>query len=154
LGKTLAEYTDDVREFTRDLAAHNRLLRFTEEFTDDEIERAITKALGRFNAYPPRIGDYTLERFPDDSLMVDLAVTQLLYMSGLQRTRNFFNYNDAGMTISDTERVSQYMQWIQTFDGLTTRQMRELKQVINIENALDSWGGKGVGSDYGLRYTY
>lgn len=147
MGKTLEEYREDTREYYRDLAAHNRLLRFNEEFEDSEIERAINKALDLFNNMPPR-GSATLADFPSDSLLVDMAICQLLKMSGFQKTRNSLNYSDAGTTIADTEKVGQYMNWINMLCRQSKQEAQTLKRVMN---AVDMMGGNvGIGSDYGL----
>lgn len=147
MGKTLEEYTEDVREFTRDIASHNRLLRFEEEFTDAEIERAINKALAKFNGIPPRIGEYTLATFPDDSLIVDMATCQILKMTGLQKTRNTLNYSDGGLTVADTEKVGLYMNWANSLCQMALAEAKELKMVLNAEEMLTN--AKGIGSDYG-----
>lgn len=146
MGKTLSEYTEDLREFIRDLQAHNRLLRFQEQFTDSELARAVNKALAGFNGLPPRVATYTLATFPDDSLIIDLATCQVMKMAGFQATRNALNYSDSGTVIADTEKVPQYMQWVSMLCNDALARAKELKIALNIEDLFS--GGRGIGSDY------
>jgi|LAHU01.1.fsa_nt_gb hypothetical protein len=148
MSKSLTDYREDLREHIRDLALHNRLLRFTEEFTDAELERALNKALAGFNGLPPRAQTYSFTSFPDDSLIIDMATCQVLKMSGFQKTRNALNYSEGGTTIADTEKVGYYMQWVNMICTQARAEAKELKMALNIEGMLDTCDG--ISTEYSL----
>ncbi len=149
MGKTLAEYTEDLRIAYQDIAAKNRLLRFTQEFTDNEHHKAIEKALSRYNTIPPLEITATLADFPSDSILIDLALCELCKMSGFYSTRNSLQYSDSGLTIADVEKTGHYQNWVNMICRQAQEDAKNLKRTINLSNAISN-GSANISSEYAI----
>lgn len=149
MGKSLAEYTEDLRIAYQDIATKNRLLRFNEEFSDPEHAKAIDKALSRYNTTPPMEISATLATFPSDSLLIDLALCELCKMSGFYSTRNSLQYSDSGLTIADVEKSGQYMNWVNMLCKQAQEDAKTLKRSINLANAISNTSAN-LSSEYAV----
>lgn len=98
---SISDYEKLVREDLEDFAPGNRLLDFEEEFGPKAIQRALQKALNRFNRTPPNIGTFDFSDMPFSSLLVDMTILALIQRAVFKRARNALNYADAGLSIDD-----------------------------------------------------
>jgi len=134
---TQAEYLVAFRAFLKDEALKNRLLKFTEESTDDELDLYLNMALGWLSIIPPPLGMYTFETFPIPALLIHQATIECLISNSILQARNDLTYNNGGITIKvdDGER---YLRLIQLLINRTDRMIEwyiKLKVSLNIENA-------------------
>ena len=134
---TQAEYLVAFRAFLKDEALKNRLLKFTEESTDDELDLYLNMALGWLSIIPPPLGMYTFETFPNPALLIHQATIECLISNSILQARNDLTYNNGGITIKvdDGER---YLRLIQLLINRTDRMIEwyiKLKVSLNIENA-------------------
>lgn len=145
-GKSLTDYREDLRQLLQDYGPFNRLLLLEEESSDTSLEFALQQALDRYNTrILPLLAEVSFETFPSDSLIIQLAASMVLEMSGILKTRNSLNYSDSGLTVRDTEKAQDYRAWAMQFKQEALQEATLLKQVKNIESILSSGG---IGSNY------
>lgn len=149
MGKPVTEYIEDLRIAYQDIAAKNRLLRFTQEFSDTEHRKALEKALSRYNSIPPAEVSAGYTDFPSDSILIDLALCELCKMSGFYSTRNSLQYSDNGLTIADVEKSGQYMNWVNMLCRQAQEDAKTLKRSINLANAISNTSAN-ISSEYAL----
>lgn len=142
---SISDYEKLVREDLEDFAPGNRLLDFEEEFGPQAVQRALQKALDRFNRTPPNIGDYDFSNMPAPSLLVDMAILALLQRAVFKRTRNSLTYSDAGLSIDDQNWAG--------YRAIATDMAIQVRQdLVAVKSALNlNRGFKTVASIY--RYT-
>ena len=131
MGQEKRDYVLLVREDMADYAHNNRLLYKEEEFTPKNIERALDRALDRFNTTAPRIGTYSLVDFPSDSVIIDLAIYYLLRSSWIKRGRNDITYSESGNSVND-QNFTQYKSMLDTIGSEAESAMMHLKKQINL----------------------
>ena len=143
-----ADYIGYLRDFLRDHPAFNRLLNYTDEESNErQLGLALDLALDHFNTRVlPIGGSYTFTNFPSVSLLMELGAVYVLEMVGLLKTRNSLQYSDAGLTISDTEKSSEYRAWAMTFRADVMKDAMNMKKMANISSILE--GGGGLHSSY------
>lgn len=142
---TEADYIAGLRDFIKDYAELNRLLKFREENKGNLISLYLNMAIGFLNAIPPLVVSFDFSTFPIPSLLIHQGAIEALISNGICQARNDLTYNNGGITvkISDKER---YLQFIQLLTKMTDQEINNFKQMkvsINIDNA---WGG--VSSPY------
>lgn len=113
------------------------------EFTDPQIKGYILEALADINEEEPR-NNYTLERFPKTSLLLDGAVLFMFQARGLLHLRNQVSYSDAGFSVNLNDKSGQYQSWMQQKIADYLRKLSDFKrgQVPRF---------RGVGSPMGWR---
>lgn len=142
MGTSKDEYIRNIREDLDDFPQINQLLNNEEEFSEKAIERALEKALSRFNNSPPLIGSYTLEAFPRPALLVDMAIVALLERALYHRGRNSLQYSDARLSIDD-KNFQLYRTMLNDMRKLSMSEAKELKMALNFSRG---WGS--IGSVY------
>ena len=90
----------------------NRLLKFTQENVDDELDLYINMALGFLNSIPPPVTTFTYATFPIPQLLLHQAAIECLISNGIVAARNDLTYNNGGVTvkISDGDRYLKHLQ--------------------------------------------
>ena len=85
---TKEEIIQEIRRFFSDFAENNRLL-MKEEFSDQKIEDAISRAINDYNLIPP-LTNKTFENLNDQEkkLIIKGACAELLYMGAAYFMRN------------------------------------------------------------------
>ena len=137
---TQEEYRDAFRAFLKDQALKNRLLKFTEESTDDELDLYLNMALGWLINIPPLISAFTFATFPIPALLIHQATIECLISNSIVQARNDLTYNNGGITVKvdDGER---YVRLLQLLYSRTDRMIElyiKIKIALNIE---DGFGG-------------
>jgi hypothetical protein len=149
MGKSITEYTEDLRIAYQDIAAKNRLLRFQTEFSNNEHRKALDKALSKYNTTAPMEISASFVSFPSDSILIDLALCELCKMSGFYSTRNSLQYSDNGLTIADVEKSGQYMNWVNMLCKQASQDAKDLKRSINLANAISNTSAN-LSSEYAI----
>lgn len=141
----LEYYREALRAFIKDHDYLNRLLNFTQENIDDELDLYINMALNFLNSVPPLIGDFTIVSFPDPTLLIHQATIECLISNGILGSRNDLTYNNGGITvkISDGERYLRHLQVLMTQTDRQIQFYQQKKVAINING-----GFGGVYSPY------
>lgn len=147
---TPEEYRDHLRNYIKDHENLNRLLRFVEENTDDELDMYLYMALGFLNSIPPPIGNYTMDTFPHPALLIHQATIECLISNSIVMARNDLTYNNGGVTvkISDGDRYLKMLQTLYRMTDLEIQIFKNNKIAININGA---WGS--VSSPYGYLHA-
>jgi len=142
---SLSDYRTALRNFIKDHEALNRLLKFEEENTSDELDMYINMALGFLNSIPPILGSYTLEAFPMPSLLMHQAVIECLISNSIVNARNELTYNNGGVTVKIPDG-NKYLSLLQALYRMTDQEIAaytKMKVAINING-----GYGGVYSPY------
>jgi hypothetical protein len=142
---TEADYISALRDFIKDYAELNRLLKFREENKGNLISLYLNMALGFLNSIPPLIASFDFSTFPIPSLLLHQSAIEALISNGICQARNDLTYNNGGITvkISDKERYLQFIQLLTRIADSEINNFKQMKVSINIDNA---WGG--VSSPY------
>jgi hypothetical protein len=127
-----------IRNFMRDHAQLNPLLG-AREFAWEDLEDAVTDAIQDWNVTQP-LSDRTLETFPVQArgLLYMRSAVYLLRIAANGQARNFLQYNDQGLGISEHDKAPMYMQ----LAGNLLAEYEERKAKYKAaENAESMWGG-------------
>lgn len=141
----LATYRTSLRAFIKDHDYLNRLLKFTQENTDDELDLYLNMAIGFLNSIPPPIGGFTFATFPIPQLLIHQATIECLISNGIVAARNDLTYNNGGVTvkISDGDRYLRHLQILFRMTDMEIANLKQMKVAINING-----GYGGVSSPY------
>jgi hypothetical protein len=142
--QSLYEFVREVRMYLRDFSELNRLIT-GEESSDRMIAWAVIDALDDINNSPPLIKKYTVENFPNRSLLLRGAVISLLESVGIMQTRNQLNFSDGGIQVSVSDKAPMIMQWLNFLKGSYEDKKSRWKIATNIQSAMT---GSGIISDY------
>ena len=142
---TIDDYVTALRAFIKDADFLNRLLKFTEENTDNELNLYINMALSMLNAVPPMIGPFEIGTFPIPNLIIHQSTIECLVSNGILFSRNELTYNNGGITlkVSDGARYLNHLNLLYRATDSEITMLKNIKIAINIQNA---WGG--VSSPY------
>lgn len=145
MAMTLEVYRIALRDFIKDKTQYNRLLKFTQENIDDELDMYLNMALGFLNAIPPPVGEFAWATFPIPQLLIHQATIECLISNGIVAARNDLTYNNGGVTvkISDGDRYLKHLQILFRMADLAIANFKQIKVSINISGG---WGG--VSSPY------
>lgn len=136
-----------VRRFMRDFPGPVRdtgvmnILLDNVEFSDADIEPAITMAIGWYNAMTP-VTWFTPDRLPLVVLLYG-TVSHLMLSEGIRQVRNMVTVQDGNVQpigIDDKEAV--YMRWAQWFRAEFEKYARNIKTEWNMNQA---YGGMSSG---------
>jgi len=137
---SLADYRTALRNFIKDHDTLNRLLKFEEESSANELDMYINMALGFLNSIPPMLTPYTVGTFPIPSLLLHQASIECLISNSIVNSRNELTYNNGGVTIKIPDG-NKYMKALQTLYRATDQEISafaKMKVAININGG---WGG-------------
>jgi hypothetical protein len=136
----LDQYRTALDNFIKDHEQLNRLLKFTEENTEDELDLYLNMALGFLNHIPPPIGDYTFATFPMPSLLIHQATIECLISNSIVAARNDLTYNNGGVTvkIQDGDRYLKLLQLLYRTTDIEISMFKQTKIGLNISGG---WGG-------------
>jgi hypothetical protein len=151
LPKYIRDLIQLVRSKLRDFPELNRLIAGYES-SDKQIALAMLEALDDWNTTPPLIDSVSLSSFPSVSLLINGTIIHLIESIGLLQTRNHMTYSDGqGIQVSVSDKTPMLMQWLNLFKSQYERKKTQLKQAINLRDALN---GSGVSSEYALINGY
>lgn len=162
---TLRRYRQLLREYIQDVPELNKLiedLRVPDspdlpdgemnnanglEAQDSDLDRAIIKALDKWNAILPPIGAYTLDNFPCPGMIIDGAVIENLKSMIHRKFRNQLPYSDAGFSADEDGQGQTYFQYLNYLSQEYMQLVKDWKKAYNISKCFG-----GVPSEYSLLY--
>lgn len=149
-----SDYRDALRAFLKDQAVKNRLLKFTEESTDDELDLYLNMALGTLSNLSPLLASFTFATFPIPALLLRQATVECLISNGIIQMRNDLTYNNGGITVKvdDGERYLGHIELLYSVIDRMLVQYKKLKVISNIEGSFD--GGASGNSFGGVHSPY
>lgn len=132
---TQEAYREALRAFIKDHDYLNRLLKFTQENLDDELDLYLNMALGFLNSIPPPVTTFTWATFPIPALLIHQATIECLISNGIVAARNDLTYNNGGVTvkISDGDRYLKHLQILFRQADMAISNLKQIKIAINIE---------------------
>jgi len=133
-------YIEYLRIYLGDQPEFNRLIEGVES-NDKKLALALFMFVEHFNAMPPDLSQkFSLEDFPNKSLLIHGAAVEALQMAGIIQSRNFLNFNDAGVSFSVSDKAGEYQQWASTIAAEARQTAIETKVKINAEEGYDFLG--------------
>jgi len=144
---TRLEYRDRLRAYIKDHEFLNRLLKFEEENTDDELDMYLEMAWSFLASMPPLVGipPFDSEDFLFQSLIIHQATIEALISNSIVAARNDLTYNNGGITVK-IDDGTRYLNMLQNLYRMADREIGyflKWKVALNIE---DGFGG--VNSPY------
>lgn len=122
--------------FLRDYQSFNLLLDET-QFTQEDLDQAISMAISEFNAITP-MSNYNAENFPNDYLLLLGSACYLLTSEMFLQLRSSASYQDGDVNVRIGDNLRDY----QTVKDSLKREWKEtaqkLKQQMNLETAYGS----------------
>lgn len=139
MANTKEIYRTALRDFIKDKTQYNRLLKFTQENVDDELDLYLDMALGFLNSIPPPVIEFTWADFPIPQLLIHQATIECLISNGIVAARNDLTYNNGGVTvkISDGDRYLKHLTILFRMADLAIANLKQIKISINISGG---WG--------------
>ena len=92
----------------RDRDPEANLLIVDYEFSDDEIQAAMTYCQDYWNEEPPYIGNIDFTDTPFRFSLLQGTAAQLLFMAANRFRRNALSYSAGGLSVQDQEKFSAY----------------------------------------------
>lgn len=140
----------DVRFFMMDRTASENFLLDSVEFSDEDINSALTLSVDKYNSTLPMVDSYTTENFPYRYELMLGASATLLRSKGLNYLRNNLDFQTKdGVTVNDKSKAGDYLKladvMMQEFDNRIT----QIKKTKNAEQAY-GW----VSGVYGRRVLW
>ena len=134
------ELVADIRLFIGDKPEFNRLIEGV-EVSDDNVKLAVRLWLTKFNQTPPPLSrkNYSLEDkdFPAWDLLFEGVMIQILIMAGIVQSRNFLNFNDAGVSFTVSDKGQAYQGWIGMLVNSHAQAVVDRRVSINSEECFD-----------------
>ena len=126
----------DVRFFMMDRTASENFLLDSVEFSDEDINSALTLSVDKYNSTLQMVDSYTTENFPYRYELMLGASATLLRSKGLNYLRNNLDFSTKdGTTINDKNKAGDYLKladvMMQEFDNRIT----QIKKTKNAEQA-------------------
>lgn len=126
----------DVRFFMMDRTASENFLLDSVEFSDEDINSALTLSVDKYNSTLPMVDSYTTENFPYRYELMLGASATLLRSKGLNYLRNNLDFaTKDGTTVNDKSKAGDYLKladvMMQEFDNRIT----QIKKTKNAEQA-------------------
>jgi hypothetical protein len=132
----------DVRFFMMDRTASENFLLDSVEFSDEDINSALTLSVDKYNSTLPMVDSYTTENFPYRYELMLGASATFLRSKGINYLRNNLDFSTKdGTTINDKSKAGDYLKiadvMMQEFDNRIT----QIKKTKNAEQAYGSVSG-------------
>ena len=147
-----SDYIGYLRNFLKDLAAQNILLKFKEENADTFLGLYCDMALSALNNMPPPVANFGYADFPATATLLHRAALECLMSNDILKSRNDLTYSDGGITVNDGPKY-QYI--IGILSRIVANEEQYWKQYLIALNINNGWGG--VSSPYAnlhsLNYT-
>jgi hypothetical protein len=137
---TLEDYRVALRSFIKDHDFLNRLLKFEQESTNDELDLYINMAIGFMNSIPPMVIQLNFANFPLPSLLIHQATIECLVSNGIVNARNDLTYNNGGVT-AKIQDANRYLNLLQMMYRMTDAEIRNLTQMKIAANIMGGFGG-------------
>lgn len=141
-------YVSRFRKYLKDIKTKNKgeFLNL-EENEDSELSDFLYRALSDFN-HSFFITEYTIDNFPDESLLFLGGLLQSLISNGTISARCALTYQDAtGILIRDMDRWGRYQGLFGMYFSQWRQRVMEYKRSWNIENSFDEVRGDGYFED-------
>lgn len=125
------------RLISGDLPEYNKLIDGV-EIDNARLTLAFQLWLQSFNNIPPVLdAEYTFENFPNYSILFEGVLLKTLQMAGIVETRNFFNFNDGGVSFTVADKGQAYQAWISGLVGKHMQDVENLKIALNAEEGYE-----------------
>jgi hypothetical protein len=123
----------EIRMVLRDTDPEGNFLLEELDFTDNEIALCIRRCVDYWNECPPPVNTYKATNFPW-RYNLSLGVAALLHqMAANNKMRNDLPYQAAGLTVQDTIKYQQYMEFYKMYWDQWVAWVRSKKYQINID---------------------
>lgn len=127
---------NDVRFFLMDRTAQENFLLDSVEFSDEDVNSALTLAVDKYNSTLPMVDSYTTETFPYRYELMLGASASLLRAKGFNYLRNNLDFaTKDGTVVNDRSKGGDYLKladaMMQEFDNRIT----QIKKTKNAEQA-------------------
>jgi hypothetical protein len=127
----------DVTQFLRDYADVNILLDNV-QFTQDDIEKAMSMVTSRYNLLSPTT-TYTPDTFPNEWLFLIGVCSHLMHSEAFLQLRNQADYQDGDVQNPGIDnKFTAYKQLSDALAADWTGNAQKLKQQMNMEGCYDS----------------
>jgi len=137
---TVADYLTSFRNYIKDKEALNRLLKFSEENTDDELEMYLQMSLSFLNSIPPILSYLDFSAFPLPALLIHQAAIEAMISNSIVSARNDLTYNSGGITVKITDG-NRYLNVIQVMLRMADKELEMWKQMKIAANINGGYGG-------------
>jgi len=119
----------------------------TVENEDTDLRDYLSRAVDDFNNSYYKT-EYTIDTFPDESLLFIGGLLQALTSNGIMSARCALSYQDAtGVMIRDLDRWGRYQNLFNQYFGQYKQKTMEFKRSWNLENSFESVPGVPLLSD-------
>ncbi len=131
--------TDQIRMFLRDKAENNILLD-TVQFTQAEVDTAVSFACDAYNAVSPP-SNVTPSSFPNRYVLLIGTAKYLMQSESFMQIRNQASIQDGGIApIGISDKVESYSRLAQLLKAEFDELVRGLKTYLNMAGAYNSLG--------------
>ena len=138
---TVADYLTSFRNYIKDKEALNRLLKFSEENTDDELEMYLQMSLSFLNSIgPPILSYFDFSTFPLPALLIHQAAIEAMISNSILSSRNDVTYNNGGITVKISDG-NRYLNVIQVMLRMADKELEMFKQMKIAANINGGYGG-------------
>ena len=134
---------DRIRAFMIDRGPEDNFLLDDVEMDTKSIQTAMQMVIDKFATIPPLITEsYTVESFPYGAELVMGTAGYLLFMKGMNLTRNRLQHQSAsGTAVDDKSRSEIYINLGRQMIDECMNNLRQIKQHLNIESGYLYLGG-------------
>jgi hypothetical protein len=139
----------EIRMAIRDVDPEANYLLDELDFSDQEIALAVRRCVDYWNEVPPPVSVYTATNFPWRYHLSLGAAAILHNMAANQKMRNDLPYKAGGLTVQDTIKYKQYLEFHERYWKQWMDWVRAKKYQINIDTAYSS-----LQSGYAYDYFY
>ncbi len=138
----------EIRMTLRDTDPEGNFLLEQLDFTRNEIALCMRRCIDYWNEVPPPVAVYKTTNFPWRYHFSKGVAALLHQMAANHKMRNDLPYSAGGVTVQDTIKFQQYLEFYKMYWGEWTQWVRDKKYQINIEG-----GFQVLGSGYN-RYAF
>ena len=135
-----AGYVEKLRAYIKDHDYLNRLLEFTEESSDLELELYLDMSMAELNAMPPTFIRYNYDSHPIPPLVVLNAVPHCLLSNNIRYERNELTYNNGGITVKIPDG-DKYLQQLSAVFKMVDSFKMQFQQIKTGDNLSRGFGG-------------
>ncbi len=128
---------DEIKQFILDYPELNNV-KGVDEFTPEQIERAIDFVIDDFNTTPPLTIIYSKEDFPFRYLLLLGTVCHLYFGAAFHQERNHLPVSTGGVTVDDSAHSGNYTSLAGNLAAKYQDKLIRIKISLNLDNG---WGG-------------
>jgi hypothetical protein len=145
----LALSVAEIRMTIRDTDPQQNTLLEDFDFSDQEIALAVRRCVDYWNEVPPDVAFFKATNFPWRYHLSLGAAAVLHQMAANQKMRNDLPYQAGGLTVQDTIKFQQYLDFYKNYWGQWAEWVKRRKYAINVNGAYMS-----LNSGYAYDFFY